>query len=140
MTPWMNVISTLILLVVGFPQVLKEMDPMHCVIEDLSQDVQTLVSRHGGATLSVARTPSGREIVSALHVSVNSPNRCNQSLVGYQGWFLELTGHVSINHQVPISRSTSVTDSIVGAIESVSSSLATRCAQVPSNAEIPSCA
>ena len=34
-------------------------------------------------------------------------------------------------HQVPLSQSTSLTESIVGAMERVSSSLATRCAQVP---------
>ena len=46
------------------PQVLKELDAGHCVVEDLSQDVQKLVSHYGGAaTLAIGRTPSGREIV-----------------------------------------------------------------------------
>ena len=46
------------------PQVLKELDAVHCVVEDLSQDVQKLVSHYGGAaTLAIGRTPSGREIV-----------------------------------------------------------------------------
>ena len=45
------------------PQVLQELDPVHCVVEDLSQDVQKLGSHHRGATLTIGRTPSGREIV-----------------------------------------------------------------------------
>jgi len=54
------------------PQVLQELDPVHCVVEDLSQDVQKLVSHHRGATLTIGRTPSGREIVSHVRVYVIS--------------------------------------------------------------------